>query len=305
MGCGKLKKRTLGSSSLNVSEIALGCMSLPNDRKDAQAIVDEALEFGINYFDTADLYGKGQNEKIVGQCLAGKRQDIILATKVGNQWEPDTGEVTWNPSAEYIKAQVHNSLRRLNTDYIDLYQLHGGMITDPSDETIDAFESLKREGLIREYGISSIRPNVIKRFLEKSAIASIMMQYSLLDRRPEEFLPEIGAAGVSVVTRGTLAKGLLTSEALVRAENTDGYMDYSQPELVQVLKELLSVETNLNALALHAALHHGTVASVAAGASSPAQIRDTIDAYNTSISNEQIEAAKNITKQATYKEHRE
>ena len=91
----------------------------------------------------------------------------------------------------------------------------------------------------------------------------------------------------------------------MRAENTDGYIDYSQPELVQVLKELLSVETNLNALALHAALHHGTVASVAAGASSPAQIRDTIDAYNTSISNEQIEAAKNITKQATYKEHRE
>lgn len=280
-------------------------MSLPKDRKEAQAIMDEALDFGINYFDTADLYGKGQNEEIVGHSLGSKRQEIILATKVGNQWETHSDQVTWNPSAEYIKSQVHDSLRRLKTDYIDLYQLHGGMITDPADETIDAFESLKKEGIIREYGISSIRPNVIKRFLKKSTIASIMMQYSLLDRRPEEFLDEIGAVGVSVVTRGTLAKGLLTSEALMRAENTDGYMDYSQSELVKVLKRLLSVETNLNALALHAVLHHETVASVAAGASSPDQIRDTIAAYNTSISIEQIEAAKNITKESKYKEHRD
>lgn len=295
----------MGNSNLTVSEIALGCMSLPNDPKAAQAIVDEALEYGINYFDTADLYGKGRNEELVGHCLAGKRQDIILATKVGNQWDPNKDEVKWNPSAAYIKSQVHNSLRRLKTDYIDLYQLHGGMITDPSDETIDAFESLKKEGLIREYGISSIRPNVIKRFLDQSTISSIMMQYSLLDRRPEEFLDEIGAAGVSVVTRGTLAKGLLTSEALLRAENNDGYMEYSQSELLKVLKELLSVETNLTALAIHAVLQHGTVSSVAAGASSPEQIRNTIEAYNTSVSLEQIEAAKNITKAVQYEDHRE
>lgn len=295
----------MGNSSLNVSEIALGCMSLPNNAKEAQAIVDEALDNGINYFDTADLYGKGQNEEIVGQSLAGKRQDIILATKVGNQWDPYSDQVTWNPSADYIKSQVHDSLRRLKTDYIDLYQLHGGMITDPAEETIDAFESLKKEGLIREYGISSIRPNVIKRFLKNSTIASIMMQYSLLDRRPEEFLEEIGAAGISVVTRGTLAKGLLTSEALKRAEDKDGYMDYSQPELKKVLKQLLSIEPNLNALALHTVLNHHTVASIVAGASSSAQIRETITAYNSFISAEQIDAAKKVTIQAKYSEHRD
>ncbi|WP_341201975.1 aldo/keto reductase [Planomicrobium okeanokoites] len=300
-----MRKRRLGNSSLNVSEIALGCMSLPDNPKEAKAIVDEALDFGISYFDTADFYGKGQNEELVGRSLGGKRQDIILATKVGNQWNEETDDVTWNPSAGYIKSQVHNSLRRLKTDYIDLYQLHGGMITDPSDETIDAFESLKKEGLIREYGISSIRPNVIRRFLKNSDIASIMMQFSLLDRRPEEFLDEIAEAGVSVVTRGSLAKGLLTSEALVRAGDTDGYMDYSQPELLAALKELLSIENNLNALALHSVLQHETVASVVAGVSSPDQIRDTITAYDSAISAEQIEAAGLITKQSRYKEHRE
>lgn len=300
-----MKKNRLGNSSLEVSEIALGCMSLPNNAKEAQAIVDEALNHGINYFDTADLYGNGQNEEIVGQTLGSRRQDIILATKVGNQWDQNSDQVTWNPSKPYITSQVHESLRRLKTDYIDLYQLHGGMITDPSEETIDAFETLKKEGLIREYGISSIRPNVIKRFLENSAIVSIMMQYSLLDRRPEEFLGEIGDAGRSVVTRGTLAKGLLTSEALERAKKNGDYMEYNQKNLEKLLKELLSIELNLNSLALHAVLQHDTVASVVAGASSPAQIRDTITAYEASISDEQIDQAKRITLQAKYNQHRE
>lgn len=300
-----MKMKNLGNSKLKVSEIALGCMSLPNDLDEAQSIIDEALDNGINYFDTADLYGKGQNEELVGQVLGSRRQEIILATKVGNQWDPHSDKVTWNPSADYIKSQVHNSLRRLKTDHIDLYQLHGGMITDPAEETIEAFETLKKEGLIREFGISSIRPNVIKRFMEQSAIVSVMMQYSLLDRRPEEFLDDIGASAISVVTRGTLAKGLLTSEALERAKDKNGYLEYSQEELEKVLKELLSIEPNLNALALHAALQHDTVASIVAGASSSAQIRDTIAAYETSISADQIDMAKKITMKAKYKEHRE
>lgn len=300
-----MKKRILGNSGLNVSEIALGCMSLPNNVKDAQAITDEALDNGINYFDTADLYDKGQNEEIIGQILQNRRQDIILATKVGNQWDPHSEQVTWNPSSQYIKSQVHESLRRLQTDYIDLYQLHGGMITDSLEETIDAFETLKKEGLIREYGISSIRPNVIKRFLENSTIVSVMMQYSLLDRRPEEFLEDIGAVGTSVVTRGTLARGLLTTEALKRAKKQGNYLKYDQKDLETVLTELLSIEPNLNSLAIHSVLQNDTIASVVAGASTKAQIRDTIAAYETNISDEQIELARKITLQDQYSEHRE
>lgn len=300
-----MKRNRLGNSSLEVSEIALGCMSLPNDEKEAKSIVDAALDGGINYFDTADFYGKGANEEIVGKVLGNRRSDIILATKVGNEWQKDSDQVQWNPSKSYIMSQVHESLRRLKTDWIDLYQLHGGMITDPHEETIEAFESLKKDGLIREYGISSIRPNVIKRFTSDPSIASIMMQYSLLDRRPEEFLGAIGDSGTSVVTRGTFAKGLLTKEGMERAKDNDGYMDYDSAQLEKVLRELFEIEENLNALALHSVLQHDTVAAVVAGASSAQQIRDTLSAFDYSVTRGQIDAAKRITKLSQYRDHRE
>ncbi|MCH4825085.1 aldo/keto reductase [Planococcus halocryophilus] len=299
-----MKKRQLGTSGLAVSEIGFGCMSLPTDEKDAGRIVDEAIAHGINYFDTADLYDKGENEKVVGKVLKHHRNDIILATKVGNQWQTNTDEVQWNPSKDYIKKQIHTSLKRLQTDYIDLYQLHGGMITDNSIETIEAFEELKKEGLIRAYGISSIRPNVINRFLTESEIASIMMQYSLLDRRPEELLDMIHQSGRSVVTRGTLAKGLLTAEGLERANQTKGYLNYESDELKNTLQQLMSIHNNLHALSVHSVLQHKAIGSVVTGASSPEQIKSTIKAYETTVTQDQLEQAKTVTRQDVYKEHR-
>lgn len=299
-----MKKRQLGTSGLAVSEIGFGCMSLPTDEKDAGRIVDEAIAHGINYFDTADLYDKGENEKVVGKVLKHHRNDIILATKVGNQWQSNTDEVQWNPSKDYIKKQIHTSLKRLQTDYIDLYQLHGGMITDNSIETIEAFEELKKEGLIRAYGISSIRPNVINRFLTESEIASIMMQYSLLDRRPEELLDMIHQSGRSVVTRGTLAKGLLTAEGIERANKTNGYLNYESDELKNTLQQLMSIHNNLHALSLHSVLQHKAIGSVVTGASSPEQIKSTIKAYETTVTQDQLEQAKTVTRQDVYKEHR-
>lgn len=300
-----MKKNELGTSGIQISEIGLGCMSLPFDLPEAKAIVHEALDHGINYFDTADFYNKGKNEELVGQLLKGRREEIVLATKVGNEWNSENDEVKWNPTKPYIMEQVHNSLKRLQTDYIDVYQLHGGMITDNSEETIDAFETLKKDGLIRAYGISSIRPNVIHRFLAKSDIASIMMQYSLLDRRPEEFLDEIGATGRSVLTRGTLARGLLTNNGLKRASDGKGYLTYRDEELKAVLNGLMGIHENLNALALHSVLDNNTVASVIAGASSANQLQETLAAHETSVSTQEIQEAKQLTKLDRYQEHRE
>jgi aryl-alcohol dehydrogenase-like predicted oxidoreductase len=280
-------------------------MSLPFDLKESKAIIKKALHHGINYFDTADLYNKGKNEELVGELLKNYRQDIVLATKVGNQWSSDSDEVQWNASKAYIRDQVHNSLLRLQTDYIDLYQLHGGMASDNTEETIDAFESLKQEGLIRAYGISSIRPNVIRRFLDQSDVSSIMMQYSLLDRRPEEYLDEIGRAGCSVVTRGTLAKGLLTNSGLERAETTEGYLAYGAAELKETLRGLMGINSNLHALAIHSVLENPAVASILAGASSAAQLAATIEAYETAVPAEQIQQAKTVTKQTLYEQHRD
>ncbi|MBZ5202316.1 aldo/keto reductase [Planomicrobium chinense] len=300
-----MKKVNLGNSSIQVSEIGFGCMSLPLDQHEAGAIIDAAVSSGINYFDTADLYNKGKNEELVGELLKKHRNDIVIATKVGNQWSTDSDEVKWNATKAYITEQVHNSLKRLQTDYIDLYQLHGGMISDNAEETIDAFESLQKEGLIRAYGISSIRPNVIRRFLENSDIVSIMMQYSLLDRRPEEYLEEIHAAGRSVVTRGSLAKGLLTNQGLERANQTGSYMAYGEGELTHTVQQLMDIHPNLHALSLHSVLQQPAVASVVAGASSPSQIQETLKAYETAVSVEQIEQARSLTKQGRYQEHRD
>ena len=181
-----MQKRKLGSSDLYVSELGLGCMSLGLDPKKAESILHAALDEGINYFDTADLYDHGENEKIIGTTFKQNRDKVILATKVGNHWNEQKNGWHWDPSKTYIKEAVKASLKRLNTDYIDVYQLHGGTIEDPLDETIDAFEELKTEGVIRYYGISSIRPNVIREYTSKADIASVMMQYNILDRRPEE-----------------------------------------------------------------------------------------------------------------------
>jgi aryl-alcohol dehydrogenase-like predicted oxidoreductase len=208
-----VKYRYLGKSDLQVSEIGFGCMSLGQDKDFNEKLIHEAIHLGINFFDTADLYAKGQNEVMVGHALRDYRKDIVLATKVGNQWRKDGSGWDWNPGKKYILRCIEESLRRLGTDYIDLYQLHGGTIEDPIDDTIAAFETLKKQGKIRFYGISSIRPNVIREYLSRSTIVSVMMQYSLLDRRPEEnCLALLKKKQTGVLARGSLAQGLLAGK---------------------------------------------------------------------------------------------
>ncbi|WP_262709668.1 aldo/keto reductase [Hymenobacter fodinae] len=188
-------------------------MSLAPELGPATALLHRALDHGITYFDTADLYQHGENEAVVGKALKGQRSHIVLATKVGNQWRPDGSGWDWNPTKAYILAAVEQSLRRLQTDYLDLYQLHGGTLDDPIDEIIEAFEQLVQQGKIRGYGISSIRPNVIREYARRSHIISVMMQYSLLDRRPEEScLGLLQEHQISVLARGTLAQGLLVTK---------------------------------------------------------------------------------------------
>ncbi|MFL6555553.1 MAG: aldo/keto reductase, partial [Bacillus sp. (in: firmicutes)] len=267
-----MKKRRLGNSDLYVTELGLGCMSIGTEEKTARKIIEASLEEGINYFDTADLYDFGENEKIVGAALKEVRDNVIIATKVGNRWKKDRQGWSWDPSKLFIKEEVKQSLKRLGTDYIDLYQLHGGTINDPIEETIEAFEELKAEGFIRYYGISSIRPNVIREYLKKSNIVSVMMQYSILDRRPEEeALPLLQEHGVSVVTRGPLAKGLLSDKMLEKVTDK-GYQDYSLNELTEVLpllKEKVAAQRTFTEVALQYNLANPAVASVIAGASSP------------------------------------
>jgi aryl-alcohol dehydrogenase-like predicted oxidoreductase len=303
-----LKKRKLGNSDLWVTELGLGCMSIGTEEKKAREIIETALDEGINYFDSADLYDFGENEKIVGAALKDVREKVIIATKVGNRWNPDKTGWSWDPSKSHIKEAVKQSLKRLGTDYIDLYQLHGGTIEDNIDETIEAFEELKSEGYIRYYGISSIRPNVIREYVKKSDIVSVMMQYSILDRRPEEeALPLLHENGISVVTRGPLAKGLLSDKMLEKVSQK-GYQDYSEKELLDVLpllRDKLASDRSFTEIALQYNLAHPAVASVIAGASSPKQVRINAQSIRSQpLTQQEVTFIKEIIKAGIYKEHR-
>lgn len=303
-----MKKNKLGKSDLMVSELGLGCMSLGTVEQEAEKIIDAALEAGINYFDTADLYDFGVNEEIVGKHLKKVRDKVIIATKVGNRWSEGKDSWHWDPSKEYIKEAVKQSLKRLRTDYIDLYQLHGGTTSDNIDETIEAFEELRMEGIIRYYGISSIRPNVIREYVKKSNIVSNMMQYSILDRRPEEeALPLLHENNISVVTRGSLAKGLLSARALDKASKS-GYLDYSYEdlqELIHSLQEKVAKKRTLTEVALQYNLAHPAVASVIVGASSVEQMKENVKAITSDpLTSDEIRIIQEISKANQYTEHR-
>ena len=214
--------KRLGNSELQVSVIGYGCMSLQPGDPDAERVIHHALDLGINFFDTADLYDKGLNEELIGRILRDRRGQVVLATKAGNQWRSDGSGWDWNPRKKYILKAVEDSLTRLQTDRVDLYQLHGGTLEDPIDETIEAFELLQQQGKIRYYGLSSIRPDVIREYVRRSGIVSVMMQYSLLDRRPEEScLPLLQEKGIGVLARGGLAKGLLVDKPAAPYLNYD------------------------------------------------------------------------------------
>lgn len=279
-------------------------MSLPAEQAEADNIIQIALDNGINYFDTADLYNKGENEKIVGNALKNNRQNIILATKVGNRLNKTGEGWSWDPSKEWITDAVHASLKRLQTDYIDVYQLHGGMMEDNVDEVIDTMESLQKEGLIREYGISSIRPNVIERFLSKSNAVSVMMQYSLLDRRPEEWFSLLEDHQASLFSRGTVAKGLLTADGLNRANKTKEYLSYTKIELIDTIKKLQALELPITSIALGYVLQRKVTGSMIIGASSSEQLLESLKAYEQQVPENILLKAAEITKQDVYMDHR-
>ncbi|MEQ9263785.1 MAG: aldo/keto reductase [Balneolaceae bacterium] len=290
--------RSLGRSDLSVSEISFGCMSLGTDQNANTALLLKAYESGINFFDTADLYDKGWNEETVGIALRPVRDNVIIATKVGNQWRKDGSGWDWNPTKKHILKAVEESLRRLKTDYIDLYQLHGGTIEDPIDEAIEAFELLKEQGKIREYGISSIRPNVIREWVKKSKLSSVMMQYSLLDRRPEEeSLDLLHEHKISVITRGSLAKGMLVDKA------PKDYFGYTA-EQVEKLQNAVQKAGNPVGVSLQFVLQHPAVASAVTGIRTNAQLESVISGMKNVVSGLGYNGLTKLVKPNVYELHR-
>jgi aryl-alcohol dehydrogenase-like predicted oxidoreductase len=298
-----MKYRYLGNSSLQVSEIGFGCMSLGTDNDSNSRLLNQAVDMGINFFDTADLYDHGRNEETLGMALREKRKEVILATKVGNQWRADLSGWDWNPGKSYILKAVRESLRRLNTDYIDLYQLHGGMIEDPLDETIDAFEILKKEGIIRFYGISSIRPNVIREYARRSNMVSVMTQYSLLDRRPEESTFQLlGARGIGVLARGSLAQGLLVDKPAA------GYLGQDVEKVKEAalaIQGLARIDRNNTGTALQYVFHEPALTSAVVGIRTTGQLEDAVRAVSSPpLTDAEFQTLNRAAPPLVYEKHR-
>lgn len=299
-------QKNILKSGIEISELGLGCMSLGTDYKKAQPIIESAIDNGITYFDTADIYDQGVNEEIVGKALKKhqNRDDIVIGTKVGNRLTDD-GDMTWDPSKKHIKESVKGSLKRLGLNHLDLYQLHGGTIDDPLDETISAFDELKQEGYIRAYGISSIRPNVIDYYLKNSQIETLMSQFNLIDNRPESLINDVHDKQVKILARGPVFKGLLTSKSVdvIDEKFKNGVLDYTQDELGSTIASIKELESNLTALSFKYLTSHDAMGSIIVGASSVEQLEENVRNYYKEISLDQIKSARNRVKDIEYTQH--
>ena len=212
-----MEKRTLGSGDLEVSALGLGCMGMsefygtPADEERAVEVIHRALDLGVLFLDTADMYGPFTNEELVGRAIEGRRDEVVLATKFGNVRSADGGFLGVDGRPEYVRRACHESLRRLGVDHIDLYYQHRVDPDVPIEETVGAMARLREEGKIRHLGLSEAAPATIRRAHAEHPVTALQTEYSLWSRFPEEeILPTVRELGIGFVAYSPLGRGFLT-----------------------------------------------------------------------------------------------
>ncbi|HJW34169.1 MAG TPA: aldo/keto reductase [Holophagaceae bacterium] len=212
-----MKTRTLGHSDLTVSALGLGCMGMSEFYKGATeaesvATIHRALDCGLNFLDTADMYGPFKNEELVGRVIKGRRDQVVLATKFGNVRGEDGSFRGVSGRPDYVRACCDASLRRLGVDHIDLYYQHRVDRTVPIEETVGAMADLVKAGKVRFLGLSEAAPTTIRRAHAVHPITALQTEYSLWSRDPEdEILPTVRDLGISFVAYSPLGRGFLTA----------------------------------------------------------------------------------------------
>ncbi len=211
-----MEKRTLGSAGPEVSAEGLGCMGMSEfygsaDEAEAEATIRRALELGVTFLDTADMYGPFTNEELVGRAIAGRRDEVVLATKFGNVRGPDGERLGVRGDPDYVREACEASLRRLGVDAIDLYYQHRVDPKVPIEETVGAMAELVGQGKVRHLGLSEAAPETIRRAHATHPIAALQTEYSLWSRDPEdEILPTLRELGIGFVPYSPLGRGFLT-----------------------------------------------------------------------------------------------
>ena len=299
-----MERRSIGS--LQVSVVGIGCNNFGAriDETRTEQVIDAALEHGVNFFDTADTYANGRSEELIGQSLGGRRSNVIIATKFGLEM-PGAGK---GARPEYVKRAFEASLRRLRTDYVDLYQQHVPDPDVPIAETLGALDDLAKAGRVREIGCSNFSAaqlrdaDLVARRFGYARFVSVQNEYSLLDREPEaEVLGECTRQGMAFLPYFPLKSGLLTGKYRkgkpipedTRVAKFERYRKLLTEENLDKVERLIEYAEShghtILELAISWLLAHRPVASVIAGASSAQQVKANVDAACWLLNEAQLE----------------
>ena len=304
--------RTYGRSGLEVSALAFGSWPIAGigwsnvNEKDSIATIQQALDLGINFIDTAYMYGEsGESETLVGKAIAGRRDEAIVATKCGVHWK--NGETVRDSSPERIRRDIEESLRRLNTDVIDLYQVHAPCQRTPLEKTAETMGSLLKEGKIRAVGVSNYTVEQMKTFSTVTPIQSLQPRYSMIDRKIEkEIVPYCLVQNIGICVYCPLERGLLTDRIKPAHEYPPEDARHTEPAFkggeffrTRTMNEALRAiarecDVTLTQLVLNWTVHQPGITVAIVGATRPHQVVENAQALDFELTEEQMKRINDI-----------
>ena len=306
-----MKTRTLGRD-LVVSEIGLGCMGMsefygPGDEEESLRTIHLALELGVTFLDTADMYGPFTNEVLVGKAIAGERERVVLATKFGNERRPDGTRLGINGTPEYVRKACDASLLRLGVDTIDLYYQHRVDKSTPIEETVGAMAELVQAGKVKYLGLSEASPATIRRAHAVHPVTALQSEYSLWSRDPEgELLSTLRELGIGFVPYSPLGRGFLTGQFKTPEDIPDGDFRRNNPRFqgdnfyknLKLVEEIRKMATEKSAspgqLALAWVLAQGKDIVPIPGTKRTSYLRENVGAVEIVLTSEDLQRLDQI-----------